>query len=58
MSKINTLLISGTGLVSTEAVPAVLDAVTNDTPNIIQIIVQLVIGVATLINLFKRKKTI
>ena len=44
------------GIASSELAPAVVDAIPADTSNIVQIVVQIVIGIATLIGLFKKKK--
>lgn len=58
MQKIKPLLIGATGLVSTEVSPEIINTVTSDAPNVIQIVVQLVIAIATLVKMFKKSKNV
>ena len=58
MYRVNTLLVGSSGVVASAVSPELISTVANDVPNVIQILVQIVIGIATLINLFKRKKTV
>lgn len=44
------------GIASSEIAPAIVDAIPADTGNIVQIVVQIIIGIATLVGLFKKKK--
>ena len=58
MQRIKPLLIGATGLVSTEVSPGLLNTIANDAPNVIQIVVQLVIAIGTLVKLFKKPKIV
>ena len=53
---VNTTLTGGAGLLASETAPAVIDAMTGNTSDIVAVIVQLIIGVATLLGLIKNKK--
>lgn len=44
------------GIAGSELAPTIVDAIPADTGNIVQIVVQIIIGIATLIGLFKKKK--
>lgn len=44
------------GIASSEIAPAIVEAIPADTSNIVQIVVQIIIGIATLVGLFKKKK--
>lgn len=54
--KLNTLIIGSTGLSASVVAPELLHDVPLENPNLINIIVQIVVGIATLIKLFKKKK--
>ncbi len=55
---LNTLLIGGSGIASSEILPVAVQAVPTDIPNIVSVIVQVLIGVATLLGLFKNNKSL
>ena len=55
---LNTLLIGGSGIASSEILPVAVQAVPADLPNIVSVIVQILIGVATLLGLFKNNKSL
>lgn len=55
---LNTLLIGGSGIASSEILPVAVQAVPADIPNIVSVIVQILIGVATLLGLFKNNKSL
>ena len=44
------------GFASTELAPMAVDAVTSSPQGVVQIIVQIIIGIATLVGLFRNKK--
>lgn len=50
------LATGGLGIGSVELVPVVIDLISTPTPDFVQIIVQIAIGVVTLIRLFKKKR--
>lgn len=54
--KLNTILVGTTGISASAIAPELLHDATLENPNIINIIVQLVVGIATLIKLFKKEK--
>lgn len=56
MNQIDKIAVGGSGLVATELVPIVGATINPDLPAIAQIVVQVIIGIATLIGLFKKKK--
>lgn len=56
--KLNTILVGTTGISASALTPELLENVSSDSPNLINIIVQLVVGIATLIKLFKKKKEV
>lgn len=56
--EIATFMTGGTGVVAVEAVPHLTSSDISSTGGIIQIIVQIVIGVATLLGLFGKNKTV
>jgi hypothetical protein len=58
MNKFNELLIGGGGIALVDTTPQILNAMPIDAPSIVQVLVQLVIGIVTLISLFKRKKAV
>ena len=45
------------GLASSEIAPAVIDAVADNTNGVVQLIVQVIIGICTIIGIFKKKKS-
>ena len=55
---LNTLLIGGSGIASSEILPVAVQAAPTDIPNIVSVIVQILIGVATLLGLFKNNKSL
>lgn len=56
MDKLHKVGIGASGLLGAEIAPQVVDVVTTDPTNIVQIVVQILIGIATLIGVFKKKK--
>jgi uncharacterized membrane protein YphA (DoxX/SURF4 family) len=58
MERMNNLLIGGGGIALVDTTPHIINTIPMDAPNIVQVIVQLIIGVVTLIGLFKKKKSI
>lgn len=53
---VNTALTGGAGLLASESAPVVIDTISGNTSDIVAVIVQLIIGVATLLGLIKGKK--
>ncbi len=53
---INKILIGGSGIAGTQITGEVLPTDTTDIAGITQIVVQIIIGIATLFGLFKKKK--
>lgn len=58
MYRLKPLLIGTTGLISTEISSDVVNTIATDAPNVIQIVVQLVIAIATLVKMFKKPKNV
>jgi len=56
MNRISTLLVGGSGIALTEATPTVASAVGGNVPDLIQVVIQLAIGIVTLLGLLKKKK--
>ena len=56
--KLNTLLIGSTGITASAVAPEIVANTDVSDPNIINIIVQLIVGIATLIKLFKKEKKV
>lgn len=56
MRGFQTMLVGGTSLTGTEVVQHIELPTSTDTSDIIKTVVQLVIGVATLLQLFKKKR--
>jgi hypothetical protein len=54
--KINTLIVGSTGLSASLVAPSLLETAQVESPNLINIIIQIVVGIATLIKLFKKQK--
>lgn len=54
MSKLDTLTVGAVGFTSAEIATPALNAV--DASGLVQVVVQVIIGIATLIGLFKKKK--
>lgn len=54
MEKVNNFFVGASGLAGTEIASTVLE--TADVSNIVQVVVQILIGVATLLGLFKKGK--
>lgn len=48
--------IGASGLLGVEIAPQVVDVVSTDPTNIVQVVVQIFIGIATLIGIFKKNK--
>lgn len=55
---ISKIAVGSAGIVSSEAVPSVIDTVVNQPSEVVSIIVQIIIGIATLFGLFKKKKVV
>lgn len=53
---INKVLIGASGIIGTSATPEILQAVTPDVANLTSVIIQILIGIATLFGLLKKKK--
>ena len=53
---INTAIVGATGLSGSVVAPDLIASVSPDSSNIINVVVQLIIGIATLIGLFRKKK--
>lgn len=56
IESIKTLGIGSAGFLATEVAPQAVEAVSADSANLIQVIIQIAIGIATLIGMFKKKK--
>ena len=57
MERMNNLLIGGGGIALIDTTPNIINTLPMDAPIIVQVLVQLIIGVVTLIGLFKKKNT-
>lgn len=58
MERVQNLLIGGGGISLIQTAPEVVNQLPMDAPNIVQVVVQLIIGIVTLIGLFKKPKTV
>lgn len=58
MEQTKTFLIGATGFSASTVSPEILGTIANDAPNLIQVVVQLAIGIVTLFKLLKRPKKI
>lgn len=56
MDTLEKVSIGASGMLGAEVAPQVVDIVSTDPSNVVQIVVQIIIGIATLIGLFKKKK--
>lgn len=56
--KLDTILVGTAGISASAITPAVVHSADVSDPNIINIIVQLIVGIATLIKLFKKEKKV
>lgn len=56
LDNIKTLGIGSVGFLATEVAPQAVEAVSTDSANFVQVVIQIVIGIATLIGMFKKKK--
>jgi hypothetical protein len=56
MNQIKSLLIGGSGIGLVEATPVIAQTANVDISGIVQTVIQLVIGVVTLLGMFKKKK--
>ena len=50
------IAVGGLGVASSEGVPSVIDSIVTQPSEVVSVIVQIIIGIATLFGLFKRKK--
>lgn len=57
-AEITTLITGGTGAVAVEAVPHIAGQDLSSTGGIVQIVVQIIIGIATILGLFGKNKTV
>lgn len=55
MEKLNSLFIGGGGLSASIIAPEVVSEIDSNPSNIVQVIVQIIIGIATLVGLFRKK---
>lgn len=58
MNRLSNLLIGGSGIVAVEAAPNMVQNLPMDAPDIAQVIVQLIIGIVTIIGMFKKNKRV
>lgn len=52
---ITKIAVGSAGIVSSEAVPNVIDTIVTQPSEVVSVIVQIIIGIATLFGLFKKK---
>lgn len=53
---IEKIAIGGLGIVSTEGIPEIINVISTSPSEVVNVLVQIIIGIATLFGLFKRKK--
>jgi len=58
MEKVQNLLIGGGGMALVDQVPTVTSQMQMDAPNLVTVIVQIFIGIVTLIGIFKKPKPV
>jgi hypothetical protein len=58
MEQLKTLTIGASGITASSVSPELMQIIAHDAPAIIQVLVQIAIGVVTLLGLFKRNKKV
>lgn len=54
---INKVVTGVAGVTATEVAPPIIDAIVTNPSNVVQIVVQVIIAISTLVQLFKKKKS-
>lgn len=58
MERMNNLLLGGGGIALVDTTPDLINVIAVNAPNVVQMLVQIVIGIVTIIGIFKKKKVV
>jgi hypothetical protein len=58
MERMNNLLLGGGGIALVDTTPDLINVIAVNAPSVVQMLVQIVIGIVTIIGIFKKKKLV
>jgi hypothetical protein len=58
MERMNNLLLGGGGIALVDTTPDLINVIAVNAPSVVQMLVQIVIGIVTIIGIFKKKKVV